>query len=403
MTKAAIAHSFDSTTWSPAKPIRVMFINTSLEVGGAETLLVNLIRRLDRNRFAPEVCCLKAKGQLGELLEAAVPVFADLLRSKFDVRILGRLTRLFRGRNIDAVVTVGAGDKMFWGRWAARRAGVPVIASALHSTGWPDGVGRLNRLLTPLTDMFIAVAAPHGRHLVEWEGFPEAKVSVIPNGVDVDRFQPGRGDPQLRQHLNIPADAPVAGILAALRPEKNHAMFLQAAAGVRRSVPSAHFLIIGDGPERPRLEQLAREIGIADCVHFVGTRGDVPELLRLLDVLMLTSHNEANPVSILEGLASGKPVVATRVGSVPETVLDEQVGYLVETGSVDAMTRRVVELFRDPGLAQALGAAGRRHVVDHWSLERMVEGYEELLTRLYLQKTRSQQTAQQLQSSAVAS
>ena len=180
-------------------------------------------------------------------------------------------------------------------------------------------------------------------------------------------------------------------------------MFLQVAAGVRRAVPAAHFLIIGDGPERPQLEQLAREIEVADCVHFLGTRNDVPDLLGLLDVLLLTSHNEANPVSILEGLSCGKPVVATRVGSVPESVLDEQVGYLVEPGSIDAMTRRVVELLRDPDLAQALGAAGRRHVVSHWSLERMVEGYEDLLTRLYLQKTESSRPTRQLHTSDVVS
>ncbi len=398
MTKAIIADSIDSTAYSPVEPLRVMFVNTSLEVGGAETLLVNLVRRLDRQRFAPEVCCLKSKGQLGEMLSVEVPVFSDLLRSKFDLRIFGRLTKLFRGRNIDAVITVGAGDKMFWGRLAARRAGVPVVASALHSTGWPDGVSRLNRLLTPLTDMFIAVAAPHGRHLVEREGFPETKVTVIPNGVDVERFKPGPDNPQLRKQLGVPADAPLVGILAALRPEKNHAMFLEVAASVRRAIPHAHFLIIGDGLERPKLEQLARDLGIDECVHFLGTRDDIPDLLRLLDVLLLTSHNEANPVSILEGLACGTPVVATRVGSVPESVLDEQVGYLVEPGSVDAMTRRVIELLSDPALAGALGAAGRQHVADHWSLERMVEGYEDLLTRLYLQKTRSRREARELQS-----
>jgi glycosyltransferase involved in cell wall biosynthesis len=403
MTDSLLVDSFDSAISSAAEPIRVMFVNTSLEVGGAETLLVNLVRRLDRRRFAPEVCCLKARGQLGELLSAEVPVFADLLRSKFDLRIFGRLTRLFRARKIDAVVTVGAGDKMFWGRLAARRAGVPVIASALHSTGWPDGVGRLNRLLTPLTDMFIAVAAPHGRHLVEHEGFPEAKVTVIPNGVDVDRFKPRPANPRLRNQLGIPADAPLAGILAALRPEKNHAMFLQVAAGVRRPVPASHFMVIGDGPERPKLEQLTREMDVADCVHFLGTRNDVPDLLGLLDVLLLTSHNEANPVSILEGLACGKPVVATRVGSVAESVLDEQVGYLVEPGSADAMTRRVVELLREPELAQALGAAGRRHVVGHWSLERMVEGYEDLLTQLYLEKTELRCATRQLRTSEVIS
>ncbi len=369
------------------RPLRVLFLNTTLDVGGAETLLVNLVRRLDRQRFAPEICCLKQSGALGEMLAAEMPVSADLLKSKYDLRILGRLTRLFRKRQIDAVVTVGAGDKMFWGRLAAWRAGVPVVMSALHSTGWPDGVGRLNRLLTPLTDMFIAVAEPHGRYLVERERFPASKVCVIANGVDVERFRPRPMDPKLRQKIEVPLDAPLVGILAALRPEKNHAMFLNVAAAVLRDVPTAHFLIIGDGSERPRLEQLATELGLAGCVHFLGTRPDVPELLGLLDVLLLTSLNEANPVSILEGLACGKPVIATRVGSVPETVLDGQVGYLVESGSAEAMVRRTLELLRDRTLAESLGAAGRRHVVDHWSVDRMVEGYENLIESLYDQKT----------------
>jgi glycosyltransferase involved in cell wall biosynthesis len=166
-------------------------------------------------------------------------------------------------------------------------------------------------------------------------------------------------------------------------------MFLHVAAGVRQKFPDAHFPIIGDGAERGGLERLAAELSIADCVHFLGTRPDVPELLSLLDVLLLTSLNEANPVSILEGLACGKPVVATRVGSVPETVLDGEVGYLVESGSTDAMTRRVVELLSDRNLAASLGGAGRRHVVDHWSVERMVHGYEDLLERLFEQKTRA--------------
>lgn len=370
----------------PRAPLRVMFVNTSLQVGGAETLLVNLVRRMDRERFAPEICCLKEKGALGEMLADELPVFSDLLGSKYDLRIVGRLTRLFRQRRIDAVVTVGAGDKMFWGRLAARRAGVPVVASALHSTGWPDGVGRLNRLLTPLTDMFIAVAEPHARYLVERQRFPVEKVCMIPNGVDVDRFRPQPADPQLRRAIGLPNDAPVAGILAALRPEKNHSMFLEVAARVLTQIPAAHFLVIGDGTERPHLERRAAELAVAERVHFLGTRPDIPDLLALVDVLLLTSLNEANPVSILEALSCGKPVVATRVGSVPETVIDDENGYLVESGSVDAMGRRVVELFRDPPLAAALGAAGRRHVVEHWSVERMVEGYEELLLRLHGQK-----------------
>ena len=139
-------------------PLRVMFALTSMPVGGAETLLVNLIRRLDREQFLPELCCLKELGPLGEEMAEEVPTFSQLIGGKTDVRVLGRLAKLLAWRRIDALITVGAGDKMFWGRLAAWRAGVPVVASALHSTGWPDGVGRLNRLLTPITDAFIAVA-----------------------------------------------------------------------------------------------------------------------------------------------------------------------------------------------------------------------------------------------------
>ncbi len=151
-----------------------MFIQTDMRVGGAEVLTANIIRRLDRERFAPELCCLKECGELGESLADEIPVHHHLLRSKYDLRVWPRLTSLLRQREVEAVITVGAGDKMFWGRLAARRVGVPVVLAALHSTGWPDGVGRLNRMLTPITDAFIAVAESHGRFLAENLAFPEA-------------------------------------------------------------------------------------------------------------------------------------------------------------------------------------------------------------------------------------
>lgn len=369
------------------RPLRVMFCTTSMHVGGAETLLFNLIERLDKSRFAPELCCLKELGELGEKLAQSIPVHAQLLKNKFDLRILFRLTRLLRERQIDAVVTVGSGDKMFWGRLAARLAGVPVVISALHSTGWPDGITWLNRRLTKLTDAFVAVASRHARHLVQTERLPSNKVHFIPNGIDTDVFCPQPQNAILRKQLGIPSSAPLVGIVAVLRPEKNHEMFLQVAARVSQEVPEAHFLVIGDGPRRTDLENLSAKLNLTDRVHFLGKRSDVSQLLALLDVFVLTSHNEANPVSILEALATAKPVVATQVGSVPETVLDGLTGYLVVPGDVLAMSRRITELLLDPAKAQRLGAAGRRHVIEQWSLAHMVVGYENLLETLYWQKT----------------
>ena len=210
------------------RPLRVMFLVTSMPVGGAETLLVNLVRGMDKSRFAPEIACLKERGPLGEELAAELPVHSELLAKNFDVRVLPRLGQLMREREIDVVITVGAGDKMFWGRLAARWAGVPLVMSALHSTGWPNSIGRLNRLLTPLTDGFFWVADAYAEHLVAHKNFPRKKVFTIYNGVDTGRFAPGDGS-AIRHELDIRAAAQVIGILAALRPEKNHELFLTGA------------------------------------------------------------------------------------------------------------------------------------------------------------------------------
>lgn len=369
-------------------PLRVMFLITSMPVGGAETLLVNLIRGLDRERFTPSLCCMKELGPLGEVLAKEVPTFHNLIRNKYDVAVALRLARLFRQQRIDALVTVGAGDKMFWGRIAARLARVPVVLCALHSTGWPDGVSFLNRLpwLTRWTDGFIGVAAEHGRHLSEVERFPLAKVFVIPNGVDAARFSPRTSGKRVREELGIGPAAPVVGIVAALRPEKNHGLFLRAAARVRRQVDGAKFLIVGDGGEREALQRLTEQLGLVMDVRFLGNRPDIPEVLAACDVFALTSKMEANPVSILEAMACGKPVVAPNVGSIAESVMDGQTGFLTEAGNEAQVVDRLVELLRDRRLAEQMGAKGRQALETRWSLERMVEGYEDLICDVYRRK-----------------
>ncbi|MEM6980687.1 MAG: glycosyltransferase, partial [Planctomycetota bacterium] len=225
-------------TQANIRPLRIAFLLTSMPVGGAETLLVNMMRSMDVTRFKPEVVCLKHRGPLGESIENEFPIFDQIIRGKLDVGVIRRLASLFRHRNYDAIVTVGAGDKMFWGRLAGRLAGVPAIASALHSTGWPDGIGRLNRLLTKMTDAFIGVADSHGEFLRDFEKLPASKVFVIRNGVDCDRFVP---DPIAKDsvigELNLPEEAQLIGIVAALRPEKNHQLLIRALAALRAKHP----------------------------------------------------------------------------------------------------------------------------------------------------------------------
>ena len=366
-----------------------MFLLTSMPIGGAETLLVNLVRRFDPNRISPLIGCLKEKDVLGVELENEIPVFENLIQHKYDFAVAGRLRKLFKKENIDAVITVGAGDKMFWGRLGARRASVPVILSALHSTGWPDGVGRLNRLLTGITDGFIAVAKQHARYQVEQERFPEHKVFLIPNGIDTDRFTVDtESRDQWRQKLGIPADSPTVGIVAALRPEKNHDLFLRAAKLTFQKNSATHFVIAGDGPERNRLESLAKTLNLKPNIHFIGSTQDIPGVLSMMDVFSLTSHNEASPVSIMEALSCQRPVVSTDVGSIDESVLEDKTGYLVLPGDADKLAERWTQLLGDEELRNRLGEAGRQHVIENCSLQSMTNGYTHLIETTFALKTK---------------
>jgi len=365
-------------------PLNVSFVITSLPVGGAETLLVNLVRRMNKALVQPHVLCLKDAGELGESVACEVPLKSRLLSSKYDFRILPRLISTFRDQQTDAVITVGAGDKMFWGRLAARIAGVPVICSALHSTGWPDGVGKLNRMLTCITDGFIACAANHAQHMIDHEGFPRSKVFTIPNGVDTQRFEPNPEQRHwLRSKLRLADDTKLVGIVAALREEKNHQQLIDASTEILREHPSTHFVVVGDGPMRPSIEASIQERGVAAHFHLLGNRHDTHQILPGLDAFVLTSKNEANPVSILEALACGVPVAAPRVGSIHETVLHEKTGLLTVPLDPLSTADAIIRLLGNAAWSRQLGLRGRTEVQQSWSLETMVGGYERLLGFLY--------------------
>jgi glycosyltransferase involved in cell wall biosynthesis len=371
-------------------PIRVAFVTTNMGIGGAERLLFELITRLDRTRFEPVLVCLKERMSLGaKMAEQGVRVYSDVSRGRFDLRVVHRLAALFRKERVQVVCTVGTGgDRSFWGRLAARWAGVPVVISCPHSMGVPDTFEPSNRMLSGITDAFIAVARRQKSYLVKSEGFPAGKIRVIHNGVDLDRFTPANADPRLRASLGIPPDAPLAGLVAYLRPEKDIATFLRAAALVHERLPAAHFVIVGDGPERKKLESLTDELNLRDVVRFAGLCQDVREWVRSLDVFLLTSICEAFPVSLLEAMACEKPVIATNVGAIPEMILHGQTGFLVRPRDHAGVADAICDVLRDPAAAREMGHRARRHVEDHFSLESMVRGYEQLFVQLLERKQR---------------
>ena len=365
------------TTAVVRDPLRVLYVVPDLGIGGAERHVTTLLPGLDRSRFTPSAICIGRAGALfPDLVAAGVPVRA-LGRTKREALLaLLDLVREMRRTRPDIVIVRGYNAEVL-GRIAAAVTKVPRVVVWVHNHGdtTPRGFRRVvDRLLDRVTDAYYGVAEAQMDYLTKDLGFPPAKVRVIYNGVDPVRFDPiAPRDPALLAELGIAPDESVVGVLAALRPEKDHAMVLEAFRIVVDAMPAARLLIVGDGVERSRLEKLAADLGLTERVIFAGNRSDIPAVLGLVDVIALGSYTiECFPMALLESMASGRPAVCTAVGGVSEMVEAGVTGYLVPPRDPGAFAERLLALLQDPDTARRFGAAARAVVEARFSLEQSV-------------------------------
>ncbi|TQM43084.1 glycosyltransferase [Pseudonocardia cypriaca] len=364
-----------SATWwrrTPrrAGPMRVMFVVPDLGLGGAERHVVTLAPALDPDAFRVSIVCVGDEGELfDELRDTGVPAHALHSRTR-PVRALVALVRAMREERPDIVVTRGYNAEAL-GRIAAALTRVPRSVVWVHNATDIGPRGRIrpvvDRLLEPLTSAYYGVAHAQRTYLVDELGHPAEKVEIIHNGVDPARFAPGAP-----VDLGLPAGARAIGIVAVLREEKDHPTLLRAMRMVVDEVPEAHLLVIGDGPLRPELEELARQLGMSGNVTFAGSRPDVAALLPALDVAVLSSTTECFPMAVLEAMACGVPVVGTEVGGVPEMIEDGVTGYLVPSRHPRATADALVKILRDPARAAEMGRAARDRVLAEFTLDRSV-------------------------------
>jgi glycosyltransferase involved in cell wall biosynthesis len=234
----------------------------------------------------------------------------------------------------------------------------------------------------------IAVAHRQKDHLVEQEGLTADRIEVIHNAISPTDFMDLSSQPadrrEIRQQWDLTEEHRVAMIVASLRPEKNHARFLRVARSVAARMPQARFVVVGDGVERTRLETLAQALGVAEIVHFAGSRRDIPRVLAAADVVTLTSDDrvETFPLALLEAMAAGQPIVATRVGSLEEMVIEGETGHLIPVNDEMAFADTLHAMLADRASAQAMGQAGRRHVLQHFTADQMVLAHERLFEHL---------------------
>jgi glycosyltransferase involved in cell wall biosynthesis len=277
------------------------------------------------------------------------------------------------------------------GRVAARLAGVPVVVHTYHGHVFHGYFSpartrlflAVERWLARCTDCLLTVSDTVRQELLSLKISVPERLRVMPLGLDLDRFlvcDSSRG--QLRAELGIDPEALLVGMVARLVPIKRHEWFLQAAAEVARRHSRCQFLVVGDGERRAGLERLVHRLALNSRVHFLGWRQDLERIYADLDLVVLTSANEGSPVSLIEAMASAKPVVATRVGGVPDLVEDGITGLLVPPENPAALAKAMESLLADSVRRRVFGEAGRERVYPAFSAKRLLRDMDQLYTDL---------------------
>jgi len=383
--------------------LRVLILIDRLAmVGGAERFARELALYLDPDRFERTVCMTRWSERLLER-PAAVSAFEALRESGVELlgmrrdswRALGAwrpLIKVLRDRPIDILHTHMFGSNI-WGSVVGTLARTPVIVA--HEQTWSYEGQPLRRFLdgkviSRRSDAFICVSKEDRRRMIEIEGVDPAKIVLVPNAISApapDDDDDGGGD--VRAELGLEPDDPVVGTVCVLRPQKALDVLLRAAQLLRAEFPRLRLVIAGNGPERERLEAMTAEIGLDGSVDFLGQRNDVPALLSAFDVAVSSSDFEGTPLAVMEYMAAAKPIVATRVGGVPELIDHGVNGLLVEPRDPAALAASIAQLLRDRDYGETLGARARERQRKEFDIEAAVRRIERLYEDLYAASPRA--------------
>lgn len=360
---------------------KIWFLIGALPVGGTERTLVELANNLDPERFDVTVWTIAEPGPLAEDLDDHVTVRSLDATHKADVTVPVRFLLTLRKEQPDILQSF-----LFFDNTLATLAGVAspettVITGVRSVPNDPNQIRSLvRRGTTRLADHIVSNSAA-GVEFITSYGADPAKVSVIRNGRDLTVYQNGTAPQDLYDSIGVSPEAPIVGTVGRLITRKGHHDLLEAWPVVLDTHPDAELLLVGDGPERDALAAHAARLGIADSVHFLGTRDDVPALLDALDVFAFPSHFEGLPGAVLEAMAAGLPIVATPVDGTLELLSDGDSGVFVPVQSPSALGRELTELLGDEARARALGESARETAETAFTIEEMVAAFESLYER----------------------
>ncbi len=386
-----------------SRPIRILRVIARLNVGGPAIHVSLLAHHFGPPDYETTLVCGRIGPGEGDMQYYAeslgvrpviIPELGRALHPARDLVTLWKLYRLIRQVQPDVVHT-HTSKAGFVGRVAAWLAGVPVIVHTFHGHAFHNYFGPLltglfillERLTARMSDTIITLTEGLRRELSETYRIARPKqFIVLPLGLDLEVFTAtARKGGAFRTAWQIPSEAPLVGIVGRVVPIKNHALFLEAAARVRRQLPTVRFVVVGDGELRPKVEAQAAALGLADVVTFAGWQRDLAAIYSDLDVLVVSSHNEGTPVSVIEALAAGCPVVATRVGGLPDLLEGGKLGKLTPPGDPEALAAAIVETLQAPPQVET----ARRLMLDRYGIDRLVHDLDSLYRGLLARKRRS--------------
>lgn len=364
-------------------PLQIVHGVLSLDVGGLERLVLALTGAACQQGHKVTVICIERGGQLAAEAEqvGATVISLDKPSGRLP-EFIEKSTGVLASIRPDVIHTHQIGAAWYLGP-AAKRHDKPVIHTEhgnhfSQSLSWKQALKTrwLVRSTARNIDQFCCVSDEIAAAVCRWRTVPRAKVEVIPNGILTEISSDTKSAESVRISLGIPADALVIGTVGRLAEVKQQGILIRAFQQVRVVIPTAHLILVGDGPERLKLETLSHELGLTKCVHFAGYQS-CPELYyRVMNVFALTSRSEGFPVSLLEAWRESVAIVSTAVGGIPKIVTHERDGLLISSGNVEALTASLLRLLNDQELRSNLGRAGRKLLVEQYSLDRMASEYE---------------------------
>ncbi len=359
--------------------IKVLHVIGGGEIGGAEQHLLTLIRHINPSEFALHIACLFAEPFASLVREKGFPAHIFPMKNKIDWKPISKLASLIKSEGFHIVHTHGVRANLI-GRLAAKRAGAGHVVTTVHSVLSFDYVRWVDRWINRLcdqttgriTERFIVVSNMLAQQLKS-EGIREDKIITIFNGLEIEKYDPEIPGLPVRQEFNIDPEAILIGIVARLHPVKGHSCLLEAMSRVLPDFPALVLMIIGTGPDRIKLEEMARRLAISKNVIFTGFRRDIPEVIAALDFLVLPSLSEGLSLTVMEGMAMSKPVLATAVGGTPEIITSGVNGLLIPPADVSALTAGIRRLIHDRKMAAEIGKAARKTIETKFTAEIMAD------------------------------